>query len=418
MDYARKREESADSYLLGSILPVVAGMLARRVWLPWGDGRVFPNLFVMLAGKPGDRKSSAINLAERVARTVIDKKHFLPDAMSAEAMFDEFDEETGGSPDKLLVADDANAFLGMLQKTNYGERVGQTLLRLYDCKGLAESFRRNQHGDEGTGRRYISETSTSMVLGATFNICQFQGHEIRSGLQRRFLYYLAEGHGRFIAIPAKSDQMEFLALCERLTKLTKLDGIAFKMLPDAWDLWTDFQEGNRRRLASDGFGAAHDAYLARLNGQPNHVLKTAMIFQSTLWAETDNEPQGLIEAPTLQIAIEHTEFCLTAAQVLDSIANRAQIQQDADVLLAHIAQDFGGKSINGVIELTRTELTGRYAHHSGRRGALTPSDLYLRLIPDLVQRGKAREISRSGKQSAFAFKAEEATSNREQKDNP
>ena len=52
----------------------------------------------------------------------------------------------------------------------------------------------------------------------------------------------------------------------------------------------------------------------------------------------------------------------------------------------------------------------------GRRGALTPSDLYLRLIPDLVQRGKAREISRSGKQSAFAFNAEEASSNREQKD--
>lgn len=410
LDYARRREESADSYLIGSFLPVVAATLARRVWFPWGDGRVYPNLFTMLAGKPGDRKSSAANLAEKVARAVIDKMHFLPEAMSAEAMFDEYDQDAGGSPDKLLIDDDANAFLGMLRKSNYGERVGQRLLKLYDCKGMGETFRRNQQDHEGTGRRYIPETSTSMVLGATFNICQFQGHEIRTGLQRRFLYYLAEGHGRFIAVPAKSDEMEFLALCERLAKTTKLTDIEFQFSPDGGDLWTGFQKENRKRLAEGGFGAAREAYLARLNGQPNHVLKIAMVFQVALWAETATEPHALIEAETLQTAIDHSELCLAAAQALDGIANRAQIQQDAEVLLANIVQDFKGKSANGSVQLTRTELTGRYAHHSGRKGAVTPDDLYLRLIPDLIGRGKACEVPRPGRQSAFAFKAEEVAS--------
>ena len=57
--------------------------------------------------------------------------------------------------------------------------------------------------------------------------------------------------------------------------------------------------------------------------------------------------------------------------------------------------------------LTRTDLTSEYAHHSGRKGALKPDDLYLRLIPDLIHRGKAKEVPRPGKQSAFAFKMEE-----------
>lgn len=407
MDYARQREESADSYLIGSVLPIVAAALARRAWLPWGDGRVYSNLFSMLAGKPGDRKSSAINQAEKIARAVIDKKQFLPDSMSAEALVDEYDEEAGGSPDKLLVTDDANAFLGTLQKTNYGERVGQTLLRLYDCKGLAEAFRRNQQGEEGTARRYISETSTSMILGATFNICQFQGHEIRSGLQRRFLYYLAEGHGRFIGVPAKSNQSEFSALCERFAKLTKLRDLELQFSPEANDLWMEFQRHNRTRLAEGGNGLAQDAYLARLNGQPNHVQKLAIIFHAAIWAEAAGEPNMEIGITTLQTAIEHSELCLATAQALDAISNREAIQADADLLLASIQCDFSGKKSNGAILLTRTDLTSRYAHHSGRRGAWKTNDLYLRLIPDLIRRSKAKEVQRSGKQSAFAFKVEE-----------
>jgi hypothetical protein len=407
MEFARKREESADSYLIGAILPVFGATAGRRVWFPWGDGKVYPNLFAMLAGKPGDRKSSAVNSAERLARRVIDKKCFLPSSLSVEALFDEYDEQSGGLPDKILIADDANPFLGLLQKTNYGERVGQQLLSLYDCKHLSEAFLRNKSESSGEARRFIEETSTSMVLGATFNICQFQGHEIRSGLQRRFLYYMAERHGRFIVIPARTDQAEFNVLCERLSNLSKLS-FPFDFSPDALAFWADFQRQNRTRLEQPGSGAAHEALLSRLNGQPNHVLKLAMIFQLSRWAENSSISAPEIDLPTLQTAIEHSELCLASAQALDSIANRAQIEGDADVLLANIRHQFASQATNGEIFLTRTSLTAKYAHHSGRRGALTTHDLYLRLIPDLIRRKKAREIPHAGKPSSFAFKIENA----------
>jgi hypothetical protein len=410
VDFARLREESADSYLIGSILPVVGAALARRVRFPWGEGWIYPNLLNMLAGKPGDRKSSAINLAEKMARLVLDEKRFLPDSLSVEALFDEYHEESGGCPDQLLIADDANPFLGLLQKSNYGERVGDLLLRLHDCKGLSESFRRNKSGDSGSGpKRHIKETSTGIIFGATFDVCQFQGHAIRCGLQRRFNYYLAEKHGRFLVMPAERDEMAVLAVTKGLARLVALPETDCQFSPGAELRWEQFQRENRRQLESTS--AHRESQLARLNGQPTHVLKLAMIFQAALWVESAAPGgggfTGLIELSTLETAMAHSNQCVRSAHALDAIGNRAEIEGDADVLLANIHHDFRDKRVGDAIVLTRTDLTRAYAHHSGRRGSLKPDDLYQRLIPDLIRRRKAKEIPRPNKQPAFAFKLEE-----------
>ena len=400
MDFARTREESADSYLIAAIIPVIAASAGRRISFAWGDRWIYPNLFVMLAGKPGDRKSSAVNLAGGIAKVVLQSRQFLPDAMSAEALFDEYDEDKGGSPDKILIADDANPFLGLLQKTNYGERVGQRLLNLYDCKGLYESFKQNNENNNNS-RREISATSTSMILGATFNICQFQGHEIRSGLQRRFLYYAAERHGRFIAMPPVSAHLEFLEIVERLKKIAGIKSHEFKLSPGAVELWTEFQRENRRRMENEGF--ANESHVSRLNGQPEHVLKLAMIFEMCIWLENFVELPQEISVETLQQAILHSELCIFTGKALENISRRAQIQEDSEVLISKIAVDFCQFAKNGWIILTRTDLTAKYIHHGGRKGAMTTDELYLRLIPDLIRRSKAKEILRSGKQPAYAF---------------
>ena len=68
---ARQHEESADAFIIGSILPVCGALLGRRVWIQWGEKQKFANCFTMLAGKPGDRKSSIIDLAEMLARQIL-----------------------------------------------------------------------------------------------------------------------------------------------------------------------------------------------------------------------------------------------------------------------------------------------------------------------------------------------------------
>jgi hypothetical protein len=111
VDLAREQLESADSYIVGSIIPVLSGLLARRVLFPWGEEKVFPNIFAMLAGKPGDRKSTAINFVESIAREVLPMDRFMTHRFSGESLYNEFDADEGGNPDKILIVDDANPIL-------------------------------------------------------------------------------------------------------------------------------------------------------------------------------------------------------------------------------------------------------------------------------------------------------------------
>src|SRR5205085_12235098 len=107
MRFGRGICESADVYLLGAILPITAALIGRRCFFQFGEQRVFPNLFVLLVGQAGDRKSSAIKLAERlVARPLLAPNRFLAETSSSEALFDEYDEDRGGSQDKILIVDD------------------------------------------------------------------------------------------------------------------------------------------------------------------------------------------------------------------------------------------------------------------------------------------------------------------------
>ncbi len=404
--FAHKQLESADSFIIGAFLPVVAACLGRRVFFAWGQERIYPNLFSIQAGKSGDRKSTAINLAESVATAVLKPENFLPHDCSVESLFDEYDTNCDGSPDKSLIVDDANTLLGTWSKSGYGERVGRCFLRLYDCKSLSESFQKNKQAKgDGLGRRVIPETSTSVVLGATFDICRLQGRGISSGLQRRFLFYAAERHGRLITCPPPIDQAEFDRLVGMLAKLSKLTAEC-KFSDDAMGLWESYQRQNRKLLQSEN----NEPHLARLNGAPRQVQKVAMLFAAAVWAKQDSSVwDGIIHSATLELAIEHVDHCLQTAARLDTIAEKAAITTSADALLARVRQDFRSTEYirEGCIWLTKTHLTAKYAPHPDRPHSWKPDDLYLRLIPNLIERGLARLGEQQGKKVWYGFAVED-----------
>ena len=51
-----------------SVIPAIGALLGRQFWLPFGDGRLFPNHYTMLIGDPGTRKSTAIKRAKKILR--------------------------------------------------------------------------------------------------------------------------------------------------------------------------------------------------------------------------------------------------------------------------------------------------------------------------------------------------------------
>jgi hypothetical protein len=392
--------ESADAFIIGSILPVCAAQLARRVRFPWGSNVRFPNLFAMLAGPAGDRKSSAIEIARSLAKDNLSDAAFLPVNFSPESLFDEYDAVKGGRPDKLWVVDDANIVLTDWRQTGNGDRVATRFLSLYDCGALTENFRRNREKNQPVTKRTIPQTSTSIILGGTFNVACFQGQSVRVGIARRFIFYVAEGFGRTIHIPELRDNGEFAAMSEMFSRLNGFSAI-MRFSPDAEKLWIDYQDDNRVRKTE--VNQLNDAECSRLASEPMQTLAIAMIFQATVCAK-QGFPLSTISVGVLRCAIDHMALNLESARFLDSIANRESDRGNAEILLAKIRKDFREGSHNGTILLRRTDITCKYAPHSARSGAWTPNDIFLKYLPVLFRQGDAQLYEKKGKTEVYAFR--------------
>jgi hypothetical protein len=386
-----------------------AALLGRRVYYRLGQDKIYPNIFAMIAGAAGDRKTSTINIAEKLADSLLPKNAFLPTSFSPESLFDEYND----NPDKLWVVSDANIVITDWNKTSNGERVGARFLELYDCRGLSESFRRNKSKTNPGPRRSIPETSTSIVFGATFNVACFQGQEIQKGISRRFLYYVGDGHGRVIAFP-ETKNIGDIAI-NLFNGLLACFG-EMKFNEEAKALWTEYQHKNRALL--DSTDRLDENERTRLSTAPTHVLKTAQIFKLTRGVRETNIYTAQVSAgfrieasahpirrDTLECAISHVDECLKGARFLNKIANRATIARQAEVLLAHIRKDFRNQP-GDTIFLTRSQITEKYAPHPDRQGATTLEDLYSRIIPELCAQGLARLHEKRGKRETYAFKKE------------
>jgi hypothetical protein len=404
-EHARGLTEGADCYLAGSILPVVSALLGRRVWMHLCGRRQFPNLFALICGKPGDRKTTTIRLAAGLARLCLPESTFLPANFSPESLFDEYDETRGGRPDKFWIVDDANAVLTDWQKTCNGERAAARFLELYDCAALSETFRRNKGEEEkSTGRRVIPETSTSIIFGATFNVACFQGQTVRAGMARRFLYYAAERRGCDIFDSPPYDPEALSAQADAFRRCLELEG-QLHFAPDSQARWREYQEANR--AAMDAASPLAEDFISRLSSAPAQVLSVAMVFEAAQWARRGGDWRGWLSPEALACAIAHVDGCLDAAGWLDSIAHRASIAEDAEVLHARIVQDFAVFRRGETIYIVRRDLTRAYCHDSSRRGALRPHDLYTRLLPALIGQNKARLVVKEGKREVYAFRVEE-----------
>jgi Protein of unknown function (DUF3987) len=408
--YAVTQSEGADAYIIGSILPVIAARLARNVWVPWANGRLYPNLYTILVGPPGNMKSTTIDLPHDIAKAILEPNWLLPHNYSPESLFDAYFKQ----PYRLLICDDANGTIIKWQNPHEGERLSSNFLTLHDGKPLSEGFRRNRkEGQLESQERWTKPTSTNIIFGTTFLGCQFRENAARIGLQRRFSYYLAEDKVRNLPRP-QPDLERFNGLVKQFALLEHLRG-EFIWTQEAAKLFDDYKKQIDRRIKACDL--LDEAIRSRLNTACTHVAKITMIFEAARlcydasWMPKDPEiipdsPALKFRADTVQLAIDHVKACLKAADSLDAIANRGRIAEEAQILLAHIRRDFRLQANSGSIILTRSTITQTFAHHANRKGCSRVDDIYNHQIPYLISIGEAKLLAKEGKKETYAFRVE------------
>jgi hypothetical protein len=248
----------------------------------------------------------------------------------------------------------------------------------------------------------IPETSTNVVLAGTFNVAMFPLEQIKQGIQRRFMFNVAEKLARTIEWPEHCGSGE---LAHAFGSLLAFNGqIDMPRSGAVWDFWTQYQKRNRTLL--NEVGSDNEALSARLATTPTSVLKVAMLFEACMAAHAreENMPR-FFSLESLQTAANYVEAHMKAAEFIDRYGARKVAQEQAELILAAIRKEFKAARPD-TIYVTRSELTGKFCHHSRRHGALTPDDLYLRIIPELERQGEAAQVLKRGKFEVFAFRTE------------
>lgn len=324
---------------------------------------------------------------------------FTSSVASDEALFTEYD----AHPDKILIEDEGNQILSNWANTSYGKIVAKRYLKLFDCKPYQVSFMKNLKGGGESTVKCVPFTSTSVLIGATLNVANFQGLESADGLRRRFMTYLYDEAARTIYFPRGLEDGEVESIARGFEPLQRVAG-TFKFSACGRAEFIRIQDENRAKGTGSGLTEAERSLLA---GEPAFILKLAMIFAALRKANSANSTNstgGEITGELLSIAKNHLKERLQDAASLNVISQKEAIACDADGVMDLIYADFAKDAEpDGTIILSQSQLTRKFCPNPSRDRAYRDS-LYSKVIPYLIQKHLCQELPTQGKGRNFAFR--------------
>jgi hypothetical protein len=234
-------------------LSMIGALLGRRVYIQFGHQKIHPNLYTMLIGEPGSRKSTAIKIGQAVAKKAgynhfaaskTSKERFLLDfegvpedeyqqshgskrrsksadisdySAISEQIFGE--DQSGGEPKECFVcADEFNEFIG-IRNIEFISLLGT----LWDWDDNSRPFESRIK----TGRSARIYQPTLSILGGNthenFNTA-FPPEILGQGFFSRLLLIYGEKSGRRFTIPPQPTEEATASLVNHFASLQALQG--------------------------------------------------------------------------------------------------------------------------------------------------------------------------------------------------
>lgn len=197
------------------VLSAAAAILGRQVYLPFGDFRIFPNIYIQLIGEPATRKSTAIKLAKKVL-TASGYEHFSYDRTSMEQFLVDLEGITDDNG-KLKKSDDLELsdILGMdkvpkevfVCADEFLDFMGPSNLQFLSLLGTLWDW----DSEDRPYDRRLKQTRSISIYQPTVNLLTGNTHEsfslvfppqaIGQGILSRMLFVYSEPTGRQISKP-------------------------------------------------------------------------------------------------------------------------------------------------------------------------------------------------------------------------
>lgn len=219
-----------------SLITCIGALLGRQAWLPFGPHKIFPNVYAMIIGESGTRKSTAIKLAKKeLSKAGYDqfsaqkttKEKFL---MDLEGLQDSEDEQVGhaavmenlfgadsgaGSAPRevFIVSDEFNDFMSC-RDMEFQSLLGS----LWDWNDEEKSWK---HRLKNSASLSIYQPTISILGGNTHEnfASMFPPEAIGQGFLSRMLLIYCEPTGVRIPIPSALNEVKEKAFLEKLRSI-------------------------------------------------------------------------------------------------------------------------------------------------------------------------------------------------------
>lgn len=273
----RKETEVPLIFHRWSLIGCLGAFLGRQCWLPFGSSRVFPNMYIMLVGNPGTRKSTAVKQARKLLEAAgyssfsaekTTKEKFILDLegeggndldsgknLVFENLFGAGADTAGATPrETFIVADEFNEFIG-----NGNVEFLSLLGALWDWDSEDSFYRYRLKNSKSI---QIFQPTISILGGNThagFQLC-FPPEAIGQGFLSRLILIYSDPSGRRITFPAAPDPKVLASMVETLAKVkAKLVGAlaytpeAYRMFDMIYKTWQDLEDQRFKHYSTRRF---------------------------------------------------------------------------------------------------------------------------------------------------------------------
>lgn len=253
------RHEAPLAYHLFSALMAVGATIHNRVWFPFGDMKLYPNLAIILLGPSGLKKTAAsdvaVSMLQEMELTKIYSEQITPQAL-VEAM--------STMPQGLIYAPEMSVFLG---KQKYMEGIVPLITRLLDCPPVWSSERVTRT------KIVLRDVAISTMWCTTivWFVKNTPEDTFTGGFLPRHILVVQEDSARLEAFPGSNEPMSRTNLMGELARVHRFEG-QIELHPKMRDSYIAWYREHKQRERQ----AEHELLSTSLRRKPTNLLRLTM----------------------------------------------------------------------------------------------------------------------------------------------